>query len=206
MNSIMKYTLCTATTFALATQAFAQQITFFGREGFAGGSISVDKEIGDMGRAGFNERASSAVVSGDWEACSGPGFTGRCVILLPGEYPSLRGIGLGDGVSSARVMSRHAPIADPRYPLLQPGAQIVFYEQPGFRGQSFGSDRPILNLERLGFNNRASSLVVLGEPWEVCDGERFGGRCVVLRPGRYPSFGVIGLEGAIASVRPAQQR
>jgi hypothetical protein len=32
--------------------------------------------------------------------------------------------------------------------------------RPGFRGQSFTADRPIWNLERFGFNDRASSAVV----------------------------------------------
>lgn len=202
MNSIARHVFVAA-ALTIASQAAAQQITFFGREGFEGGSVTIEREIGNVERSGFRERASSAVVSGDWEVCNGPEFTGRCFTLLPGRYPSLREIGLGDGVLSARVSSRHAPIADPRYPLLQTGPQIVFYEQPGFRGQSFGVDRPISSLAGLGFHNRAASLMVLGESWEVCDGERFSGRCVVLPPGRYPSFGVIGLEGAIASVRPA---
>ena len=102
-------------------------------------------------------------------------------------------MGLSNGISSART----APASDPRNP---PSPQITFYEQPGFQGRSFVSGMPLSNLERVG---RASSLVVLGGQWEVCDGERFSGRCVVLRPGTYPSFGVIGLNGAIASARPA---
>jgi hypothetical protein len=203
MNLIGKHAVVVA-ALAIATQAVAQQITLFGSEGFQGGSVTVDGAIANLERSGFAGRASSAVVSGDWELCSGPDYSGRCFLLLPGEYPSLADIGLSDGVSSARAGSRHAPTSDPRYQLLQSTPQIVFYEQAGFRGQSFGSERPILDLERLGFNDRASSLLVLGEAWEVCDGARFSGRCVVLRPGRYPSPGVIGLNGAIASVRPAR--
>lgn len=175
---------------AISTQAVAQQITFFGREGLEGSSVTVDREIGSMERTGLNGRASSAVVSGEWEVCNGPDFTGRCVVLRSGEYPSLRESGLSGGASSARAASaRSRP-------------HIVFYGEPGFQGQVLGSDVPVPNMDRLGLK-RPSSLVVLGEPWEVCDGARFSGRCVVLRPGSYPSFGVIGLEGGIASVRPA---
>jgi len=61
---------------------------------------------------------------------------------------------------------------------------------------------PIPDLKRVG-PNRAASVVVEAGAWEVCDRERFSGRCVLLRPGRYPSFGVIELEGPIASVRRA---
>ncbi|HEV8097426.1 MAG TPA: beta/gamma crystallin-related protein, partial [Burkholderiales bacterium] len=42
----------------------------------------------------------------------------------------------------------------------QAAAQITFYEHPGFRGQSFTTDRQVGNLERFGFNNRASSAIV----------------------------------------------
>jgi len=203
MNSIARHALVAA-ALMIATEASAQQITLFGREGFEGSSITLDRETADLARSGFRERASSAVVTGDWQLCNGPNYTGHCFTLLPGEYPSLREIGLPDGVASARATSRDAPVADPRYPLLQSGPQIVFYEQPGFRGQSFGSDRSIQSLERLGFNHPASSFVILGDAWEVCDGESFSGRCVVLHPGRYPSYGVIGLNGAISSVRPAR--
>lgn len=65
----------------------------------------------------------------------------------------------------------------------QAAAQVTFYEHPGFRGQTFTADRPIGNLERVGFANRASSAVVASEEWEVCDGPGFSGRCAILRPG-----------------------
>jgi len=52
----------------------------------------------------------------------------------------------------------------------------------------------------------ASSAVVSGEPWEVCDGEEFSGRCVVLKPGRYPSLDKVGMNNRISSARPAGSR
>jgi len=195
MNSIGKHVFLAA-ALTMATQAIAQQITFFGREAYQGSSITADRGIGNLQRSGFSERASSAVVSGNWEACDGPDFTGNCFILAPGEYPSLRDVGLTAGVSSARLADKRALMLDPR------GPQIVFYDQPGFQGQSFGSYMPIPDLKRVGLN-RAASVVVEAGAWEVCDGERFSGRCVLLRPGRYPSFGVIELQGPIASVRLA---
>jgi hypothetical protein len=195
MNSIGKH-LFFAAALTMATQAIAQQITFFGREAYQGNSITTDRGIGNLQRSGLNERASSAVVSGSWEVCNGPDFTGQCFVLAPGEYPSLRDVGLTEGASSARMADGNTVMLDPR------GPQIVFYDQPGFQGRSFGSYTPIPDLKRVG-PNRAASVVVEAGAWEVCDGERFSGRCVLLRPGRYPSFGVIGLEGPIASVRLA---
>ncbi len=202
MNSIHKHVLVAA-ALTIATQAFAEEITFFGREGFEGGHVTANTTVDDLTRSGFSGRASSAVVVGQWEVCNGPGFTGRCVILLPGEYPSLRDVGVSEGIASARIVTGPPPIGDSRNPLPR-GPHIAFYAEPAYRGPSFVSDRPILNMERMGFNKRASSIVVLDEQWEVCDGERFTGRCVILPPGRYPSFGVIGLNDAIASVRPVR--
>jgi uncharacterized protein YcfJ len=43
--------------------------------------------------------------------------------------------------------------------------------------------------------------VVVGERWEVCQNARFGGNCVVLRPGRYPSLAAMGLNDRVSSVR-----
>jgi len=83
----------------------------------------------------------------------------------------------------------------------QAAAQITLYEHDGFNGQSFTADRQVWNLERWGFNDKASSAVVRGGAWEVCSDARFEGRCVVLRPGDYPSMGALGLNDRISSVR-----
>jgi uncharacterized protein YcfJ len=80
-------------------------------------------------------------------------------------------------------------------------AQVTFYQNENFGGPSFATQRAIPNFERFGFNDRASSAVVLGERWEACDDARFGGRCVVLRPGRYPSLSAMGLNNRLSSVR-----
>jgi uncharacterized protein YcfJ len=87
----------------------------------------------------------------------------------------------------------------------QAAAEITFYERENFRGQTFTTNRQVGNLDRFGFNDRASSAVVLGEPWEVCDDVRFGGRCRVLRPGRYPSLAAMGMNDRISSVRDLDQ-
>ena len=80
-------------------------------------------------------------------------------------------------------------------------AQVVFYENEGFQGRSFTTERQVGNLERYGFNDRASSAVVLRDRWEVCDDARFSGRCIVLRPGRYDSLAALGMQDRISSAR-----
>lgn len=81
-------------------------------------------------------------------------------------------------------------------------AQVTFYEQEGFQGRSFTTQQRVGNLERSGFNDRASSVVVTGQRWQACEDARFDGRCIVLRPGQYPSLTAMGLEDRISSVRP----
>ena len=84
-------------------------------------------------------------------------------------------------------------------------AQVVFYEHDGFGGRNFQADRQIANFERFGFNDRASSVVVLSGRWEVCTDRRFEGRCVVVRPGRYPTLNALGLNDRLSSVRPVSR-
>jgi uncharacterized protein YcfJ len=101
MNWKMKVAL-SAATLVLATQASAQ-ITFYEHEGFRGRPFSTNKPVPNFIREGYNDRASSVVVDrGPWEVCDDANFSGRCVILRPGNYDSLARFGLNDRVSSVR--------------------------------------------------------------------------------------------------------
>jgi uncharacterized protein YcfJ len=83
-------------------------------------------------------------------------------------------------------------------------AQVTLYERNDFEGQSFVTSRPVTNLQRFGYNDQASSVVVGGngrERWEVCEDAGYGGRCVVLRAGSYSSLGAMGLNNRVSSVR-----
>jgi uncharacterized protein YcfJ len=83
-------------------------------------------------------------------------------------------------------------------------AQVTFFEHEGFSGRQFTADRQIGNFERFGFNDSASSVIVRGGWWELCEDARFSGSCVTLRPGSYGSLAAIGLNNRVSSVRPAQ--
>lgn len=83
----------------------------------------------------------------------------------------------------------------------QAAAQATFYERENFTGESFTTEKRIGNFARYGFNDRASSVVVVGERREVCEDVKFSGRCVVLRPGRYRSLAAMGLNNRVSSVR-----
>ena len=65
-------------------------------------------------------------------------------------------------------------------------AQITLYENDGYGGRSYTAQQAVDNFGAIGFNDRASSVVVQRQGWQVCEDAGFNGRCVVLQPGRYP--------------------
>ena len=80
-------------------------------------------------------------------------------------------------------------------------AQVTLYEQEGFHGRTFTANGPVYNLDRLGFNDRASSLIIDRGDWQICEDADFHGRCVVLRAGQYPSLASVGMNDRISSLR-----
>jgi uncharacterized protein YcfJ len=81
-------------------------------------------------------------------------------------------------------------------------AQIIVFENENFQGRNFTSQENLPDLRAYGFNDTASSVVVLGtKVWEICDDVNFAGRCTVLRPGNYPSFNAMGINDRASSVR-----
>lgn len=104
MHAVSRHALALA-GLALATSAVAQ-VTFFEHEGFQGRSFTTQRAVTDFQRLGFNDRASSVVVTSQrWEVCQDAGYQGRCVVLRPGQYPSLAAMSLNDRVSSVRTVA-----------------------------------------------------------------------------------------------------
>lgn len=197
----------TVAMMALASTAFttqaAAQASFYEGPAFAGQYLVVTEQVRNMGRQGFNQDAQSVVVAKGkrWEVCDEDRFRGNCMVLRPGRYPTPAAMGLTSRVASARALPDNERIADNRYAPEPVPAQLTFYARENFRGQTFSTETNVPNLRRTGFDDRAESAVVLGERWEVCDNAQFRGRCVVLRPGRYPSLEAMGLSGQISSLR-----
>jgi hypothetical protein len=89
-------------------------------------------------------------------------------------------------------------------PLPAAAQQLVLFEHAGFRGQSRTINGDTPNFRDLGFNDRASSLRVLGGAWEVCEDADFGGRCQVV-DGDVPNLADNGWNDRISSARPARR-
>ena len=200
MNSVLKGAL-TLTALTFSTLA-AAQVTFYERENFQGRSFTAQGAVESFSGSGFNDRASSAIIDRDsWEVCEDSRFGGRCVVLRPGRYSSLSAMGLDNRISSVRVANAEARRNDERYAPNSVTPQITFFEDENFRGRSFTTQQPMENFRANDANDRASSLDIVGDRWEVCEDTGFRGRCVVLRGGRYPSLSSMGLSDRISSVR-----
>ncbi len=197
MTRILPRALALAALVAAAGQASAA-ITLFGHENFHGARVTLTQPAPDFREFNFNDRASSVIVDGEpWEVCQDVGFRSRCAILVPGSYPDLAAAGLGDLLSSARPARREPPPPPPP----EATGDIVFFSQPGFHGHDVGVSGEIHNMNEVGFNDRASSVIVFEGRWEVCEHADFNGRCMILRPGRYPDLGAMGMNDLISSVR-----
>ena len=198
MKAIVK-SLLAAATVVLAAQASAQ-ITFYEHDDFVGRTLSSDHAVDDFRRHGFNDSVSSIIVDGGlWEVCEDVRYEGRCAVLRPGKYRSLRAMGLNDQLSSARPMRRGDDGEEGRH------GQITFFGREEFRGRTFSTGEAARDFDRFGFDDRASSAVVQGGRWELCEHPNFEGRCVVLRPGQYPDLRSMGLNNQLSSARPVHR-
>lgn len=191
----------------ISVQATAE-VTLYESTSFGGQSFTTQRTVNNLERVGFNDRASSVVVRGNatdrWEVCDDVRFKGRCVVLRQGEYSSLSAMGLNDRVSSVRNVGRNARVDESRYappPQAPSVGQVTLYENDAYSGRTFTADSPVTDLRRSSFNDRASSAVVRGGRWEVCEDTGYGGKCVVLRPGQYSSLAYMGLNDRVSSVR-----
>ena len=85
--------------------------TLFEGANLSGRSFPINDTMPNLGRTGFNDRASSLRVdSGYWIFCSDAEFRGECRTFGPGDYASLPG--LNNVISSGRRISNFYPYGD----------------------------------------------------------------------------------------------
>ena len=183
-------------------------IQLFGRPDFNGATLKLEADASSLGQSGFNDRASSVVVTfGTWELCSDDNFRGDCRTYAPGRYPDL-GYGMARQVSSARLLRspNDAPaVISPGVPM--PGnstGRAILYDERGLRGASLAVSGPVADLDRSNFNDAAASLYVESGTWVACRDSYFRGDCRSFGPGRYDDLGAIGFDRMISSIRPGE--
>lgn len=62
-------------------------------------------------------------------------------------------------------------------------------QQPGFRGKMVHVTGPTSDFGFIGFDNQASSAIVLSGTWTLYENLNFDGESIRLPPGRYPVAG-----------------
>src|SRR6266481_9197178 len=104
------------------TSAFAGRITLYEGQDFQGRYVTTNDSMAIVGSPAFASAASSIVVTeGVWEACTDAYFRGRCVQLLPGQYPTAD-VNLNGRIASVRQVEYAAsatPVA------IKPQAVVV---------------------------------------------------------------------------------
>jgi hypothetical protein len=122
---------------------------------------------------------------------------GKCVTLGPGEYPTLREMGLNDRVSSVRSLS-WTPDGGGGWGNQGnqygggnwgSGARAILYSGGSLTGQTFVVGANGINdLDRTGFNDKARSLRIESGYWIFCSDANFQGDCHTYGPGDYPNL------------------
>ena len=190
----MKRLLAAAAVLATFTHAaFAGELTLFSDSNFNGQRVTIDRDAPNLREFDFNDRASSVVVSsGRWLLCEHANFGGRCAEFGPGEYRELPGF--NDAISSARQIDRgrwrdHDRDEDHDRGGWRGGDRggpdVLMFAGPRFEGQQVELSQDVRALSDVGFNDRATSIIIREGRWEFCEHADFRGECIVLGPGRY---------------------
>jgi hypothetical protein len=139
----------------LAGAAGAAEITLYENVEFRGGSRTFDREVSDLRRLGWNDKASSFVLrSGTWELCRDIDFR-DCRTFRSDERDLLRLRGWNDAISSLRRVGGDQP-------------EIEVFEHFDYEGASRTFDHEVDALKSEDWNDRISSLRVVSGRWEIC--------------------------------------
>src|SRR5205814_9032344 len=76
---------------ALAGAAAAAEITIYTQPDLSGRAMTIEGQARDLTGSWIANNASSVtVLAGRFEVCTGPDFTGDCLMLARGDYTALR--------------------------------------------------------------------------------------------------------------------
>lgn len=184
-----------ASLLVAAGSTLAGEISIFQHDRFRGRQETLYGAVNDLNALRFASDISSLIVrSGTWELCTEPNFRGTCRTFQPGEYSQVGD--LNDRVRSLRELgSRPNQVqpgqpGQPYYPgQVDSSRGITIYEHGNFGGRAVSLNGPVTNLETIGMNDMASSLIVRGGVWELCIHANFGPPCRQFGPGDHSAVG-----------------
>lgn len=172
---------------------YGAAVVLYDSGNFSGKSLAVNGPVPSLGQAGMGDRVSSVEVRrGRWQLCRDSGYQGTCITLEPGRH-HLSGE-MHDEASSIR------PVYGSNNQPLPANGALTLYENADFSGRSLFITGPTEYLGRLGFNDTASAVEVLGGLWDICTDSVYRGRCITLGPGRHVLTG--NTHDRASSVRP----
>lgn len=195
---------------ACAGSAHAADLTLYADDDYQGRALNVVIDERSLSVRNFDKRASSVVVEkGAWVLCSGEDYSGQCVTLEPGRYPSLQALGLDNSIASVRrrdvaslgefkgaeAIARNASRS----------SDIELFARDDYGGARHLVDVSQADLPPQLMRNQAESVVIAKGKWELCSEPQFQGKCVTLGPGKYASLQMYGLTDGAASVRRAPE-
>ncbi|HEY0270910.1 MAG TPA: beta/gamma crystallin-related protein [Sphingomonas sp.] len=80
--------------------------------------------------------------------------------------------------------------------------RAIFFSKPGFQGRSLAVDRPIGKLDKFGFDDKPSSIMIKsGGAWRICADDHFGGRCEIIDRS-IPDLSAIHMDNKVSSIQP----
>jgi hypothetical protein len=183
------------------------EVIVFERADFAGRSVTLRDDMGNLALAGFNDRAASLfVLDGRWEFCTDAWFRGSCRLYGPGQHRRLgeqsRRISSGRLVGAAPGIGHAMRPGEGRWQDVGRGDVSVF-DARDFRGFLTTLSDPVRDFDRIGINDKVASIIVNRGTWEFCTHAEFRGPCHVYGPGEYRSL-PSGRDDAYSSARPVQ--
>ena len=163
---------------------------------YAGSTLAVTGDIANFVPLGFNDVASSLVITkGTWTVYQHINFGGKSKSFGPGIYPNFVDMGINDSVSSIKLSSAEVPMQNPVVPA------CFLYEHINYEGSTLTVTGDVKTFVTVGFNDVASSLIVTKGTWTVYEHINFGGKSKEFGPGVYPTFVGLGINDMVSSIK-----
>jgi len=160
---------------------------------FDGRTLALSSSAPRLGELNYNDIASSVIVQrGRWQFCEHHDFGGECMVLGVGRH-------VLSGHWNDRTSSIRPVFGNDDRPLPTTGG-LVLHENTDYSGRQSMHVEAMPNLKAVGMNDKASSVEVLDGQWQLCTDADYGGRCVIVKPGRYQMGPA--LNDKISSLRP----
>ncbi len=167
-------------------------ITVYNLEYLCGRSETFSTDVSNLFDTNFDEKVQSVHIpaGSTWMLYQKNGYQGQVKILGPGDYNTVRSLGLQNySFSSLR------PFPSATVPT------VLLFKDSNYRGRMVVAHCKLSELATIGFNDAISSAIVLKSNWTFYEDADFKGTEVVLTPGRYPEP-ILFKDNVVSSIKP----